>query len=101
VLAERDRWDLALIDGDHAYESVSADFGLMRRVGTRMIALHDTVDVGCPGVERFWREIRGRLSEECEFVEFTQQYPDVCQWTCRTHFGIGVSIASETGRLLG
>ena len=85
-------WDLGFIDGNHSYEFCSADFELLREAGTRIIAMHDIVDAGAPDVGRFWGEIRESLLDEYDFVEFTQQYPDVAEWTGATHFGIGVAI---------
>ena len=49
--------------------------------GVRIIALHDIVDAGAPDVRRVWREIRQQHAETYEFVEFTEQYPEVTQWT--------------------
>jgi cephalosporin hydroxylase len=86
-------WDLIFIDGDHSYSSCRGDFELARDLGARMIALHDIVDAGCPDVRRVWQEIRHDYAAEYEFEQFTQQYPDVIEWTQTTHFGIGVAIA--------
>jgi predicted O-methyltransferase YrrM len=69
--------DFLLIDGDHRYEGVRADFlayaPLVRAGG--LIALHDIVaDPGQPGmgVARFWREIAPRLPSR-EIVERPDQ----------------------------
>jgi cephalosporin hydroxylase len=86
-------WDLIFIDGDHSYSACRADFELARDLGPRMIAFHDIVDAGCPGVQRVWQEIRRDFVNEYEFAEFTQQYADVTDWTHTTHFGIGVAVA--------
>jgi cephalosporin hydroxylase len=85
-------WDLMFIDGDHSYSACRADFELARSVGARMIAFHDIVDAGAPGVQRVWQEVRDAHAEDYEFREFTQQYPDVTEWTRATHFGIGVAV---------
>jgi cephalosporin hydroxylase len=88
-------WDLIFIDGDHSYASCRADFELAQSVRARMIALHDIVDAGCPDVQRVWQEIREHHADEYEFEEFTQQYPDVTDWSLNTHFGIGVAVAKD------
>jgi len=53
------RFDLVLIDGDHSYNAVKADFEHFR--ASRFVALHD---IRCPlrGIEvrRFWAEIAPR-----------------------------------------
>jgi cephalosporin hydroxylase len=94
LLRER-RWDLAFIDGDHSYSACVADFELARNTGVRIIALHDIVDAGAPDVRRVWREIREQHTDTYEFVEFTEQYPEVTQWTGTTHYGIGVAVAKR------
>ena len=64
--------DFLMIDGDHSYDGVRADFELYAPlVGDGgLIALHDiSPGTRVPGVEvhRFWREIRDRYEHE-EFV---------------------------------
>jgi hypothetical protein len=86
-------WDLIFIDGDHSYSSCRGDFELARDLGARIIAFHDIVDAGSPDVQRVWQEIRHDYADEYEFEEFTQQYPDVANWTLATHMGIGVAVA--------
>lgn len=53
--------DLVLIDGDHRYDAVRADWELARRSPCRLIAFHDIVgdDPGSAGVRRLWRELEG------------------------------------------
>jgi predicted O-methyltransferase YrrM len=68
ILHER-RLDFLFIDGDHAYESVKADFQgyapFVRSGG--VVALHD-IAMGQPsGVSRFWSELRKR-HRHAEFV---------------------------------
>jgi cephalosporin hydroxylase len=86
-------WDLIFIDGDHSYSSCRADFDLARDLGARIIAFHDIVDAGSPGVQRVWQEIRDQHADDYAFEEFTHQYPEVTDWTRTTHFGIGVAVA--------
>lgn len=57
--------DLVLIDADHGYEGVRADWELARRSQCGLIAFHDIVgdDPATAGVRRLWREIRGEKIE--------------------------------------
>jgi len=77
--------DLLFVDGDHAYESVRADFelyGSLVRPGG-LIAFHDIVEGSSDtseDVPRFWREIRPSLVETRELVDSWEQ----------GGFGIGV-----------
>lgn len=83
--------DLLLIDGDHTYDGVKADFERYRELcGERgVIALHDIVpDHAAHGVDtdhrsgevyRFWRELRAEHPHR-EFVEDPEQ----------NGFGLGV-----------
>ncbi|MGK2937018.1 MAG: class I SAM-dependent methyltransferase [Solirubrobacteraceae bacterium] len=85
-------WDLIFIDGDHSYNGCRSDVELARSAGARMIVLHDIVEVTCPGVGRVWQELRAEHATEYDFHEFTDQYPEVTEWTRCAHYGIGVAV---------
>jgi cephalosporin hydroxylase len=60
--------DFMFIDGDHSYDGVKRDFEmyspLVRPGG--LVAFHDVVAVGAPGVIRFWNELKQtHETEEC------------------------------------
>lgn len=94
-------FDFLLIDGDHGYNGVAADFERYRKLVRRggIIALHDIVQdtrrrsgVQGPGdagdVPRFWRELVSRFpGATSEIVENPDQ--DAC--------GIGIVIKGEMG----
>lgn len=62
------RFDLAFIDGDHSYEGVKTDY---QNIGpqTKIVMFHDINESSCPGVVRFWNEVKGIKS----FKEYTYQ----------------------------
>lgn len=70
------RFDLALIDGDHTFDGVLADFNVMKWRAKRM-AFHDVTSKVCPGTTHFWTATKAFLESDFEFVEFVEQYPDV------------------------
>jgi hypothetical protein len=71
VLAGR-RYDLAFIDGNHAYNWVRSD--LIRYLPhARMVAFHDINDCFCPDVVRLWAELRAATAGLGELHEFTRQ----------------------------
>jgi hypothetical protein len=75
--------DLILIDGDHSYEGVKKDFDTLKN-NARIIVFHDIASCVCPGVVRFWNEIKALYPGQT--VEFTEQYEDVAG----SYLGIGV-----------
>ncbi len=76
--------DIVFIDGDHSYQSVQHDFGLIKEFA-KIIVLHDIVDPTSPGPVQLWKEIKQELSGRYHWVEFIETYPSWSQ--C---MGIGV-----------
>jgi hypothetical protein len=64
-LASQGRFDLILIDGDHSYPGIRADFETNRASADRFIAFHDITGAGrrTEGVKRFWDGLEGRKIE--------------------------------------
>jgi hypothetical protein len=77
--------DLLLIDGDHSYEGVKADFEALGP-RSRIVVFHDIASDACPGVVRFWREIVDRYGPE-RTETFVDQYASVVKGS---FLGIGV-----------
>lgn len=59
--------DLVLIDADHSYRGVKADFEVNRQFPHRFLAFHDITGANrhTAGVGRFWRELEGDKRELC------------------------------------
>lgn len=73
-------FDLILIDGDHTYEGVKADWENYGHLG-RIVAFHDIADPGLPNdkgevieVKKFWDEIKGDY-HHVEFIDNKAQFP--------------------------
>ncbi len=82
------RYDLVFIDGDHSYEGVEKDFLTYGAMG-KIIAFHDIVNDGTPGVKQFWDELKTK-------------YPHRTDEIVRSGMGIGILRNGETaGTLLG
>jgi len=80
-------YDVIFIDGDHSYDGVALDYHTCKDHG-RIFVFHDIVNDACPGVVRFWNELKTEEAGVYEFHEFTDQYPDVDG----TFLGIGVAV---------
>jgi hypothetical protein len=77
--------DLLLIDGDHSYEGVKADFEALGS-RSRIAVFHDIASDACPGVVRFWKEIVDLYGPE-RTETFVDQYASVVKGS---FLGIGV-----------
>lgn len=64
--------DLAMIDGDHSFEGVKADYELELTMPSKYIAFHDIANKAC-GVPRLWEEI----PEDRKLASFTNSDPEV------------------------
>ena len=81
----RDKFfDVCFIDGDHSYEGVKSDYNICK-THARIFVFHDIVSDVCPGVVKFWNEIK---TTGKEYHEFTEQYSDVNG----IYLGIGIVI---------
>jgi hypothetical protein len=63
-----EKFDLVFIDGDHSYEGIKTDYENLGQYA-KIVMFHDVNDSTCPGVVKFWNEIK----EGKEFKEFTYQ----------------------------
>ncbi len=88
--------DLVLIDGDHGYRGVRADFEMQRRHPHRFLAFHDITGANrhTRGVARFWRELRGGSKVELVLPHRELGLP-------YSTMGIGIWSASGAFRLDG
>lgn len=75
------RYDCVFIDGDHSYDWVKRDFENVGKYA-KICILHDIAEPTCPGVVKFWNEIKGN-GVSYEFIETLGGYK---------HQGIGVLI---------
>lgn len=78
--------EVVFIDADHSYEGVTTDFQTFQNCsGTKHFIFHDIVNERCPGVVRFWNELKASKSFNTQ--EFVDQYDSVNG----TFLGIGVA----------
>ena len=79
--------DLAFVDSHHEEGQCRRELEALHG-RANMIALHDVSNVGCPGVQRVWEELRGMEQYTC--FEFTEQYPGL-----GPYMGIGLAVKKE------
>ena len=91
---ENNYFDLVFIDGDHSYEGVKNDYEISKNSG-KIFVFHDIVSTVCPGVVKFWNELKTKHSDTYDFFEFTRQYSDVWNNTKQTFLGIGVAVKNK------
>jgi cephalosporin hydroxylase len=84
LLVERGPFDLAFIDSHHEEDQCRHEFELLRR-HTRMVGMHDIVNMDCPGVRSVWAEVKASGEYIC--YEFTDQYPGLGPF-----MGIGLAV---------
>lgn len=86
------KWDLVLIDGDHSYVGVKADY---QRVyaNANYIAFHDIKNIFCPGTQQIWQDVKS-IEKNVKFYEWTDQYDDVLLRVRGSVMGIGLMVMS-------
>lgn len=83
-------FDLAFIDGDHSYDGVKNDSELLENK-CNIKVFHDTVNQACPGVGKYWNEIKLTHTDIYDFHDFIDQYESVDG----TYLGIGVAVRKK------
>ena len=89
----RNKFDLIFIDADHTYEGVKSDYEVCKNSG-RIFVFHDIINDACPGVIKFWNELKSNENGTFDFFEYTEQYEEVYLATKKKFLGIGVAIRS-------
>jgi hypothetical protein len=79
--------DLVFIDSHHTEDQCRREVAFLRPLAN-MIAMHDIVNVACPGVRIVWEEIKAMNEYNC--VEFTDQYEGLGPF-----MGIGLAVRSD------
>lgn len=81
-------WDLVLIDGDHSYQGVCADFDLCQG-NAKLMAFHDIRNIMCPGTQQIWQDIK-KTHKPHQLHEWVDQYDDVLLRLRGSVMGIGL-----------
>jgi hypothetical protein len=79
--------DLVFIDSHHAEDQCRREVAFLRPLA-RMIAMHDIANVGCPGVQIVWEEIKSMNEYDC--MEFPDQYEGLGPF-----MGIGLAVRRD------
>lgn len=83
------QYDLSFIDGDHAFEAVTADYNLVKN-NSNILVLHDIFNDACPGVVSLWNILKKVYYKKNKIDEFTEQYEEVTKRQNKKYLGIGV-----------
>lgn len=86
------KWDLVLIDGDHSYVGVKADYQHVY-ANAKYIAFHDIKNIFCPGTQQIWQDVKS-IEKNVKFYEWTDQYDDVLLRVRGSVMGIGLMVMS-------
>lgn len=84
------KWDLVLIDGDHSYAGVKADYQHVY-ANAKYIAFHDIKNIFCPGTQQIWQDVKS-IEKNVKFYEWTDQYDDVLLRVRGSVMGIGLMV---------
>lgn len=84
------KWDLVLIDGDHSYVGVKADYQHVY-ANAKYIAFHDIKNIFCPGTQQIWQDVKS-IEKNVKFYEWTDQYDDVLLRVRGSVMGIGLMV---------
>jgi cephalosporin hydroxylase len=98
LVRSRGPFDLVFIDGDHSEAACRRDFEAVVDHAS-LIAFHDIVDVGWPGVASVWNAVKREYGSRFRFEEFTDQYEEVQAQLHRPSLGIGLAMRrNDTGQ---
>ena len=64
-------FDLIFIDGDHSYNSVKKDWENVGQYAD-IIAFHDIDDKDCPGVVKFWKDLKPTAEKDFDIIEYIE-----------------------------
>ena len=60
-------FDLIFIDGDHSYAGVKNDYEISKN-SCKIFVFHDIVNEVCPGVVKFWNELKNTENGTYDFL---------------------------------
>lgn len=82
----KNNWDLVFIDGNHSYEMVKSDYNTVKK-HAKYVVLHDICNEYCPGVVKFWKQIKNNNNN---WIEWNEQYSEVTKKHEKKIMGIGL-----------